>query len=436
MFISMILMFFMMMVFKNKFLIMVFLMFFIYMMFLLEMSNMTLFFINSEIYIDLMSMIMILLSVWIMIMVVLSMNNLNSNLFLFLCLNMMFMLIMCFSMINLIWFYIFFEAVLIPIILMIFFWGNQLERLSAGMYMLLYTLMGSLPLLIIFLVSDEKFLLFKFVEFLYLESSSKYVTLFYFMAFLIKLPMYGFHVWLPKAHTEAPVGGSMVLAGVLLKLGGYGIYRMMNLLPNKNLMVLDSYILSLSILGSVFIGMLCLCQIDLKILIAYSSVCHMGMVIGGLMSMNKWGEEGILLMMLSHGLCSSALFCVANFFYERFFTRNMMLLKGLMMIFPSMSFWWFVLSTMNMAAPPSMNFLSEILLMGGLLKWSMFMLILLWLISFLSGFYSLYMYSLTQHGKVVYLFSSSMVSLREYSLMLFHVFPLLLYLLKMEIFML
>uniref|UniRef100_UPI0030E16F94 NADH dehydrogenase subunit 4 n=1 Tax=Poecilochirus davydovae TaxID=3128885 RepID=UPI0030E16F94 len=388
---------------------------------------------------DEMSLLLSILSGWVTILMVLAMVSTdakNSTFFLFFSAMMLSMLLLCFSTYNLVGFYLFFEAVLIPIFMMIFMWGGQPERVQSGMYMLMYTLFGSLPLLLVLLMFNTE----NSMSYLYLEyggtdiNNSSLNLIMMTIAFLIKMPMYSVHLWLPKAHVEAPVAGSMMLAGVLLKLGGYGLFRAYNLCKYVEVHSVDWFIVSISLVGAVYVGFICLRQIDVKSLIAYSSVCHMSLVIGGFFSGYIWGSLGVLVLMLGHGLCSSALFCAANMMYERFFTRSLMLMKGLILFFPSMTFWWFIFSVINMGAPPSMNLLGEILLMGSILKWSMFTLVLLMTLSFVSACYSLYLFSYSQHGKSWFLYGSETISMREYILMYSHFFPLFIYVLKIEMF--
>nr|YP_009000420.1 NADH dehydrogenase subunit 4 [Argas lagenoplastis]AHF21608.1 NADH dehydrogenase subunit 4 [Argas lagenoplastis] len=384
---------------------------------------------------DMMSIGLILLSLWISVLMLLAAFNLpmiNEKSFFFYLLLMTFLLVMCFSLSNLFMFFIFFESVLFPIIMMVLNWGVQPERLQAGIYMLFYTLFGSFPLFVYLLTSNFS------VNFIYLFMKSDTVWSIFFllivMAFIVSVPMFLVHLWLPSAHVEAPIVGSMILAGVLLKLGIYGLYRF------KPFIIMISFdwnsvMLSISILGGLIISLVCLTQVDLKSLIAYSSICHMGMALGGVFSFNIWGGNGALIMMIGHGLCSSALFCLANFMYERFFTRSLMLLSGLGVIFPFLSLWWFLFCVVNMGAPPSMNFFAEIMLLGSMLKYSFFLVMPLFFLSFFSACYSLYMFSYTQHGKGWVFFGISMISTREYLLMFLHFFPLVVWVFKMELFM-
>nr|YP_010389941.1 NADH dehydrogenase subunit 4 [Ahlbergia frivaldszkyi]UPU96035.1 NADH dehydrogenase subunit 4 [Ahlbergia frivaldszkyi] len=390
---------------------------------------------------DLLSFGLILLSIWICCLMIMASENLyKNNLYIsYFLLNIMFLLIMLyltFSMMNLFMFYLFFEGSLIPTLLLIIGWGYQPERIQAGMYLLFYTLFMSLPLLMgIFFLNNKinclMMYMLKFYDFNYI-----YLYLSMILAFLVKMPMYFVHLWLPKAHVEAPISGSMILAGVMLKLGGYGMMRVMIILQKVNMKFNYIWII-ISLVGGVYISMKCFCQFDIKSLIAYSSVAHMSLVIGGIMTMNYWGFLGSYILMIGHGLCSSGMFCLSNINYERLNSRSLFLNKGMMNFMPSMSLWWFLLSSSNMAAPPSMNLMGEMSLIISLMSWSKFSMMMLMLISFFSAGYSLYLYSYTQHGKLnlsVMSFYSGVS--REYLMLFLHWLPLNLMILKMDYFML
>ncbi|YP_009536328.1 NADH dehydrogenase subunit 4 (mitochondrion) [Ornithodoros turicata] len=384
---------------------------------------------------DMLVFFLIELSLWIGMLMFLASMSLKVNfdkMFNFYIILMVLLLIFCFLLQNLIGFYLFFESVLFPIVMLIMGWGYQPERLQAGIYMLFYTLFGSLPLFLFFLFNSESLSIFYIYWMNY--SLSMVMVLMGVLGFLVKMPMFFVHVWLPKAHVEAPVAGSMILAGVLLKLGIYGLLRIKFFLIN-NFNSFSFLIMSVVLIGGLMISLICLCQVDVKALIAYSSVCHMGMVLGGLMSMTGWGLIGSLAMMIGHGLCSSGLFCLANMYYERFYTRSMILLKGLGSVFPFLGLWWFLFSIINMAAPPSMNLGGELLLMGGIMKWSLMVMVPLGLMSFFSAGYSLYMFSYLNHGKGWVVYGVFMISIREMYLLFLHLIPLLLWILKMEMFM-
>nr|ASS30723.1 NADH dehydrogenase subunit 4 [Pylocheles mortensenii] len=387
---------------------------------------------------DYLSYILILLSIWIMSLIVCASMKIKisfnfKGMFLFVNLTLLIFLIISFSTLDYLMFYISFEAALIPTMLLILGWGYQPERIQAGVYMLFYTLFGSLPLLIsllyIYMKSGSLMM-----ESVYLINNMSFLSMLWFFstmfAFVVKLPMYLMHIWLPKAHVEAPVAGSMILAGVLLKLGGYGLIRVLPMFSSINKMFCSMWV-SLGMIGGFMISLICLRQVDMKALIAYSSVAHMGMVLAGLIMFSWWGLNGSVVMMVGHGLCSSGMFCLANIVYERTGSRSLYINKGLMNFMPNLALWWFLLSISNMAAPPTINLLGEINLIMSMVAWSKFMMISICFLSFFSASYTLYLYSLSQHG----LYFNSMYSccsgkVREYLVLSLHWIPLNILILK------
>nr|QXG19410.1 NADH dehydrogenase subunit 4 [Drosophila navojoa] len=386
---------------------------------------------------DMLSYGLILLSFWIcslMIMASESTYKYNNyyKLFLLNVIMLLMFLILTFSSMNLFMFYLFFESSLIPTLFLILGWGYQPERLQAGIYLLFYTLLVSLPMLIgIFFLMNK----IGSLNFYLLGNFMFNYDLLYFClmcAFLVKMPMFLVHLWLPKAHVEAPVSGSMILAGIMLKLGGYGMLRVLNVLQLMNLKYSFIWI-SISLVGGVLVSLVCLRQTDLKSLIAYSSVAHMGIVLAGLLTMTYWGLSGSYSLMIAHGLCSSGLFCLANISYERLGSRSLLINKGMLNFMPAMALWWFLLSSANMAAPPTLNLLGEISLLNSIVSWSWVSMIMLSLLSFFSAAYTLYLYSFSQHGKIfsgTYAFSNGKI--REYLLLLLHWLPLNLLILKSD----
>nr|WCH54219.1 NADH dehydrogenase subunit 4 [Osphya sp. n.] len=382
---------------------------------------------------ELVSYLLVLLSIWICILMILASEKVFikqnfSSFFLLVIILLLVSLIVAFSALDLFVFYIFFEVSLVPTLFLILGWGYQPERLQAGVYLLFYTLFASLPMMIsIFWI----YLFKKNLDFYFLiENCGLMVYLLMNLVFFIKIPMFCVHLWLPKAHVEAPVAGSMILAGIMLKLGGYGLMRVMNLFSQENLMT-GLFFISLSLVGGFFISLICLRQSDMKSLIAYSSVVHMGVVLCGLLTLNSWGFMGCLVMMIGHGLCSSGMFCLANISYERLNSRSLYLNKGLLNILPNLSLWWFLMISSNMAAPPSLNLLGEIFLINSLVSFSTLNVIFLSMISFFGAAYSLYLYSYSQHGKFNFSIKGvNLGNLREYLLLMLHWLPLNLLILK------
>ncbi|YP_004021059.1 NADH dehydrogenase subunit 4 (mitochondrion) [Helicoverpa armigera] len=386
---------------------------------------------------DIMSYGLIMLSIWISVLMIMASENLYKmnfflNFFLFNIIFLLIMLYLTFSTMNMFLFYLFFEGSLIPTLMLIIGWGYQPERIQAGMYLLFYTLFVSLPLLmgIFYLYNEMQSMMIYFLKFMNLNIYMLYFSM--IMAFLVKMPMYFVHLWLPKAHVEAPVSGSMILAGIMLKLGGYGLLRLMIFLQEINLKLNYIWIV-ISLIGGFYISLKCFSQIDIKSLIAYSSVAHMSIVISGIMVMNYWGFIGSYILMIGHGLCSSGMFCLANISYERLHSRSLYINKGMMNFMPSMSLWWFLLMSSNMAAPPSLNLMGEISLINSLMSWSWVSMFMLMMISFFSAGYSLYLYSFVQHGKYysgVYSYYTGVS--REYLMLILHWLPLNILIMKID----
>nr|YP_004581480.1 NADH dehydrogenase subunit 4 [Pleuragramma antarctica]AEH05434.1 NADH dehydrogenase subunit 4 [Pleuragramma antarctica] len=353
-----------------------------------------------------------------------------------LMISLQFFLIMAFSATELIMFYLMFEATLLPTLMIITRWGNQAERLSAGIYFLFYTLASSLPLLVALLMLQDNTGTLSLLTLQYIDplSLTTYGDKLWWtgclLAFLVKMPLYGVHLWLPKAHVEAPIAGSMILAAVLLKLGGYGMMRMMVILEPLTKEMNYPFIV-LALWGVVMAGSICLRQTDLKSLIAYSSVSHMGLVVAGILVQTPWGFAGALILMLAHGLTSSALFCLANTNYERVHSRSILLARGLQMVLPLMATWWLFSSLANLALPPLPSLMGELMIITSLINWSPWTLVLTGSGVLITASYSLYMFITTQRGPL----PSHLVALnpshtREHLIMALHLLPLALLILK------
>lgn len=390
--------------------------------------------VSSIFGIDLISYMLILLTIWLTFLMILARNIggvRDNKSFIFYLSLIIFLLIICFRVLNLLFFYFFFEAVLFPIVIIIFGWGTQPERLQAGFYMLIYTLFGSLPLLTIILIFKKRSLIFLFLEFNFIKVGVYFLLI--ILGFLVKIPVFFFHLWLPKAHVEAPISGSIILAGILLKLGIYGLYRFKSFYFYE-LLNFSYFLMVLSIIGRVLVRIYCLFQTDIKSLIAYSSICHMGIVFSGSINYFFLGSYGSLLLIVGHGLCRSGLFCLANLIYERFFTRRIIIIKGLIKIFPSITFFWFIFSIINISAPLTINLIGEWFLCLSIIKWRIFFIFPIIIIIFIRACYSIYIYRYLNHGEGWCMWRIKSINIREYRLIIFHLIPLIIWFFKITFF--
>nr|YP_010400408.1 NADH dehydrogenase subunit 4 [Perinereis linea]UQS76107.1 NADH dehydrogenase subunit 4 [Perinereis linea] len=391
---------------------------------------------NNMMSLDLMSTMLIMLTLWIMPLVIAASQNIysknmNPSLFLINIVALTLILVSSFSVSHLFSFYILFEASLVPTLFIIMKWGYQPERLQAGMYLMLYTITASLPLLAG--IAIQVFQHHSYHLFFILYAFNSYTSLIWLImnfAFMVKLPLFVFHLWLPKAHVEAPVAGSMILAAVLLKLGGYGMLRVIFMIPPIS-PSLKFYLMSLSLWGGMITSLICARQQDMKSLIAYSSVGHMSLVMAGVLANIQWGLWGAVAMMISHGLLSSALFASADMCYSMSNSRSLLMNKGLNIAIPTMSMMWFIMCAANMAAPPSCNLMAEIMLITCAAVSSKLMFIPLGIMSFTAAAYSLTLYVSMNHGPLNTLNNPALfLSPRNFTVITGHVAPIIIVMLS------
>jgi NADH-quinone oxidoreductase subunit M len=277
------------------------------------------------------------------------------------------MMVGMFSALDVVLFYVFFEAVLIPMFLIIGVWGGK-RRVYAAFKFFLYTLLGSVLLLIAILVlyhqagtTDIEALSLTALP-LWLQ---KWLWLAFFASFAVKVPMWPLHTWLPDAHVEAPTAGSVILAGVLLKMGGYGFLRLsLPILPEAS-HFFAPLVFTLSVIAVIYTSLVALVQEDMKKLIAYSSVAHMGFVTIGIFSFNVQGIDGAMFQMLSHGVVSSALFLCVGVIYDRLHTREINRYGGLSVNMPVYAAFFMLFMMASVGLPGTGGFVGEFLVLIG-----------------------------------------------------------------------
>ena len=280
-----------------------------------------------------------------------------------------------FIMMDLLLFYAFFESVLIPMFVIVGIWGSRERKIRAAYQFFLYTLFGSVLMLLAILVIYFQTGTTDLLALLCTDFSEKrqiLLWLAFFASFAVKVPMMPMHIWLPEAHVEAPTGGSVILAGIMLKLGTYGFLRFSIPMFPEATLYFTPLIYTMSIVAIVYASLTTLRQIDLKKIIAYSSVAHMNYVTLGMFSLNVQGIEGSILLMLSHGFVSSALFLCIGIMYDRTHTRLIKYYGGAAQIMPLYSFFLFFFTLGNISLPGTSSFVGEILILIGVYQTNTF----------------------------------------------------------------
>jgi len=341
------------------------------------------------------------------------------------------LLIGVFTILDILGFYILFEGVLIPMYLIIGIWGSREQKVTAAYYFFFYTLIGSVLMLIGILylykisgTTDYLTLLGYKID----PEIQKYLFLAFFASLAVKIPKWPFHIWLPQAHVEAPVAGSVILAGILIKLGGYGFIRYtLPLLPDASY-YFTPLIYTLSILAIIYASLTTLRQTDLKRIIAYSSVSHMGIVTLAIFTLNQIGIEGSIFLQIAHGVVSSALFIIVTVLYDRHHTRLVKYYRGIAISMPLFSFFFLFFTFANIAVPLSCNFVGEYLCLLATFKSNTFIAVLASLGIVLSACYALFLFNRVSFGSMsLYLATSHNFVNRDLSRREFFVlFPLIL----------
>nr|YP_008519432.1 NADH dehydrogenase subunit 4 [Nannochloropsis oculata]AGI49011.1 NADH dehydrogenase subunit 4 [Nannochloropsis oculata] len=309
-----------------------------------------------------------------------------------------------FMTLNLLMFYILFEATLIPMFIIILTWGSRERKIRAANMLFLYTLFGSVFMLagilyIYWVVGSTDYqIIVASAQFTSFEQRLLWLS--FFLSFATKVPMLPVHIWLPEAHVEAPTAGSVILAGILLKLGSYGFLRFsLPLFPEANF-YFTPLVYTIAVLGVIYTSLTAIRQTDFKRIIAYTSVAHMNIVMIGVYSFNVIGLGGSILQSISHGFVSSALFLIIGVVYDRFHTRLIKYYSGLVHIMPLYALIFLFFTMANIALPGTSSFVGEFLILAGSFKENTSVTFLAATGMILGGAYSLWLYNLVIYGNL------------------------------------
>jgi NADH-quinone oxidoreductase subunit M len=324
-----------------------------------------------------------------------------------------------FAAIDLFLFYVFWEATLIPMYFLIGVWGGP-QRIYAAVKFILYTMAGSLLMLVAILAlyflhrqatGDATFNLFQLLQLELPLSMQRWLFLAFFLAFAIKVPLFPFHTWLPDAHVEAPTAGSVILAGVLLKMGTYGFVRFcLPLFPEASLDA-TPIIALLAVVGIIYGALMALVQTDIKKLVAYSSVSHLGFVMLGIFAFNSQGLDGAVLQMVNHGLSTGALFLLVGMLYDRRHTREIGDFGGVTKVMPMFAAFFLVVSLSSIGLPGLNGFVGEFLVLLGAFQTIPIFAIIGALGVILAAVYMLWMYQRVMFGEVTHAVNKQLTDL-------------------------
>jgi proton-translocating NADH-quinone oxidoreductase chain M len=332
-------------------------------------------------------------------------------------------LLIIFSILDLFLFYVFFEAILIPMYLVIGVWGSRQRKIRAVYLFFFYTLVGSIFMLlgILYIYNVVGSLNLEYLFSWNFSRVEQMVLWFsFFFSFASKIPLFPFHIWLPEAHVEASTVGSVLLAGILLKLGVYGFLRFsLSLFPEASLFF-SPLIYLFSIFGIIYASMSSIRQTDIKRIIAYSSVAHMNLVTLGLFSFNTLSIEGAVLQSISHGFVAGALFFLIGILYNRYHSRFLYYFGGLVHVMPIYSFFLLIFTLSNIALPGTSSFVGEFLLLCGIYQTNIIVSFICAIGVILCGIYSLWLYNRIIFGNLKINFVSyfSDLNFRELSIIL------------------
>lgn len=382
--------------------------------------------INYSLGVDGISLLFIILTTFLIpLCILMSWNNIQFNLkeYMISLLLTEFFLLNIFCSLDLLFFYIFFESILIPMFLLIGLWGSRERKIHAAYQFFIYTLLGSVFMLIGILViyfhigtTDIQILL----NSKFSESRQILLWLSFFISFAVKVPMFPVHIWLPEAHVEAPTAGSVLLAGVLLKLGTYGVYRFLIPVFSYATYYFVPLVYCLAVIGLIYSSCTTIRQIDLKKIIAYSSVVHMNFLLIGLFTFNLQSLGGSLFLMLSHGIVSGGLFLCVGVLYDRYHSRLLKYYSGLTIFMPLFAVIFLILTLANLGLPGTSSFIGEFLVILGVIYENNVVIFFGATSMILGAVYAIWLFNRVMFGPVTlnYLMHYSDLNKREFFLFL------------------
>jgi len=339
----------------------------------------------------------------IFICIIFSWETINVKMHFFNLLFLELLLLLVFTVLDLFLFYIFFEAILIPMFLIIGILGSRARKIRAAYLLFFYTLIGSILMLlgiiyiyiIVGTLNFEIIFTYKFTKY---EQCLLWIS--FFLSFATKIPMFPFHIWLPEAHVEAPTIGSVILAGILLKLGVYCFLRFsLTLFPDASLFF-SPIVYLLSIIGIIYASLTAIRQTDIKRIIAYSSIAHMNLVVLGVFSFNCIGIEGSIVQSISHGFVSGGMFLLVGILYDRYHSRLLYYYGGLVHVMPIFSSFFLFFTLANIAMPGTSSFIGEFLILCGVYKTNSVTCLLSVLGVVICAIYSLWLYNRLVFGNL------------------------------------
>jgi proton-translocating NADH-quinone oxidoreductase chain M len=378
------------------------------------------FLLTFVINLDIFSLLLIFLTTFIFVICSLQaweIKNIKNYMLLFLIIELLLLLV--FSVMDLFFFYIFFEIILIPIFFIILLWGTRSRKLKAAYYLFFYTIFGSLFFLICLFLLFYNFKTTNLFLLLLIEipfSLQLIIWLCLFISFAIKIPIMPFHIWLLEAHVEAPTGGSIILASLLLKMGTYGLIRFLIPLTLDATIYFKPVVYILAIISIFYASLAAIRQVDIKKIIAYSSIAHMNFCVIGIFSLTYFGLIGSFFLMLGHGLISTALFFLVGVLYDRYHTRLLKYYGGLVTKMPLFAFFFFFFNLANMSFPGTVNFIGEFLILLSILNKNFFIVLVMLVSLFLTSVYSMKLCNLILFGelKLFYIQKYTDINRREF----------------------